>query len=104
MKHSTRKGKCLNLLVLCMLILCIAIAALYMPNSSFITYAATEDYQVQEEKSKVLKHESDQTIAKTREKYKDLREFSYSPEIEKIMAETGKTVGEGLVEQICYYQ
>lgn len=67
-------------------------------NNTSVANAATNSDQEQQ----TLDCES--LIASTLEEYSDLKEVTYPTEIENEIEKTGMTVGESLVDQLCYYQ
>lgn len=70
-------------------------------NFSSTAHAETVTSSNSIESSKKI---SEQMIENTRAEYKNLVEYDYSPEILSAMEKTGKTVGESLLDQLCYYQ
>lgn len=90
--------------IICILIACFAMIAVNTTsNTSLKANAATYENQEQDNCTS-SKLDSEKMMAKTREEYKVLNEYAYSSEIQAEMEKTGMTVGESLVDQICYYQ
>ena len=104
MTHS-KKWLVGTMLVLAMLISSLLLGYFMRPvqaNAEAVSASVEDGYNANEDKA--LRQDSTQLISATREEYKDLQEYSYSKEIEAEMEETGMTVGESLVDQLCYYQ
>lgn len=101
MKRNIIRKKTVKSLMACILVACLTAGAFLMPKS---LNAYADSVENQQEEDIVLTQDSEKMIAATRDEYKNLYEYTYSPEVESLMEQTGMTVGESLVEQICYYQ
>lgn len=99
MKRNMRKK--IKSLMTYILIACFMAIAFLVPQS---LNAYADSVENQQEECSVLKRDSEQLITETREEYKNLYEYTYNSGVEALMEQTGMTVGESLVEQICYYQ
>ncbi len=103
MRNLSKRLKALATLALTILLLCSFTLTFLFYGQNTLAYA--DDAETKTEETDVsLSIDTEQLIASTREEYKDLQEYEYSPEIEEEIKQTGKTVGESLVDQICYYQ
>lgn len=103
MRNLSKRLKALATLALTILLLCSFTLTFLFYGQNTLAYA--DDTETKTEETDVsLSIDTERLIASTREEYKDLQEYEYSPEIEEEIKKTGKTVGESLVDQICYYQ
>lgn len=103
MRNLSKRLKALATLALTILLLCSFTLTFLFYGQNTLAYA--DDAETNAEETDVnLSIDTERLIASTREEYKDLQEYEYSPEIKEEIEQTGKTVGESLVDQICYYQ
>ena len=103
MRNLSKRLKALATLALTILLLCSFTLTFLFCGQNTLAYA--DDTEIKTEETDVnLSIDTERLIASTREEYKDLQEYEYSPEIKEEIEQTGKTVGESLVDQICYYQ
>lgn len=103
MRNLSKRLKALATLALTILLLCSFTLTFLFYGQNTLAYA--DDTEIKTEETDVnLSIDTERLIASTREEYKDLQEYEYSPEIKEEIKQTGKTVGESLVDQICYYQ
>ena len=103
MRNLSKRLKALATLALTILLLCSFTLTFLFYGQNTLAYA--DDTEIKTEETDVnLSIDIERLIASTREEYKDLQEYEYSPETKEEIEQTGKTVGESLVDQICYYQ
>lgn len=103
MRNLSKRLKALTTLALTILLLCSFTLTFLFYGQNTLAYADNAETNA-EETDVNLSIDTERLIASTREEYKDLQEYEYSPEIKEEIEQTGKTVGESLVDQICYYQ
>ena len=103
MRNLSKRLKALATLALTILLLCSFTLTFLFYGQNTLAYADNAETNA-EETDVNLSIDTERLIASTREEYKDLQEYEYSPEIKEEIEQTGKTVGESLVDQICYYQ
>lgn len=103
MRNLFKRMKALATLALTILLISSFMLTFLFYGQNTLAYADNSETKA-EENDVSLSVDTEQLIASTREEYKDLYEYEYSPEIEEEIKQTGKTVGESLVDQICYFQ